>query len=83
MYIRGRIRFGNYFISLNYAILVCEYLSCKRIIIQSEFINHKIFYKKYNLTIESKSIFNHIENNSIIINIHFFFLILILLILEI
>jgi hypothetical protein len=73
LYLRGRIRFGNYFISLNNAILICEYLSCKRIIIQSEFINHKIFYQKYNLTIESNTTFNYIDNSSIIINIPFFF----------
>ena len=49
LYIEGNIRFGNYFISLiNNAILFCEFLNCKKIIIQNDFINHKIYYQKYN-----------------------------------
>jgi len=74
LYIKGRLRFGNYFISLNNAILFCEFLNCKKIIIQNEFINHKIYYQKYNLTIESNNISNSNNNDSIIINnIYLFF----------
>ena len=73
LYIKGHVRFGNYFICLNNAIIFCEFLSCKKIIIESEFINHQIFYQKYNLTIESNYSFNKIEINPLIINIAFFF----------
>ena len=73
LYIKGHRRFGNYFISLNNAILFCEFLNCRRIIIQNDFINHKIYYQKYNLTIESKYSFNSHDNDSIIINIYSFF----------
>jgi hypothetical protein len=76
----GKFRFGNYFVSLNNAIIFCEFLCCKRIIINNDFIKHKIFYKKYNLTIESSHSLNYIENDSLILNIKFFFFIVILLI---
>lgn len=76
----GKFRFGNYFVSLNNAIIFCEFLCCKRIIINNDFIKHKIFYKKYNLTIESSHSFHYIKNDSLILNIRFFFLNVILLI---
>ena len=56
LYINGISRFGNYLISLNNAIIFCELLNCKKIIIEKNkngFINDKIFYQKYNITIES------------------------------
>ena len=37
LYIKGNLRFGNYFISLNNAIIFCEVMSCKKIII----FNHR------------------------------------------
>ena len=49
LYMKGISRFGNYFISLNNAIIFCELFSCKRLIIENDFINHRIFYQKYNL----------------------------------
>ena len=55
LYIYGKRRFGNFIISLNKAIIFCEYLCCKRIIIQSSsniFIKNKIFYSKYNFIIQ-------------------------------
>jgi len=73
LYITGNMRFGNYFASLNNAIIFCEFLCCKRIIINNDFIKHKIFYKKYNITIESNHSFNYIEKDSININVNFFF----------
>ena len=73
LYIEGCIRFGNYFISLNNAIIFCEFLNCRRIIIQNDFIIHKIYYQKYNLTIEPNYKFNSFDNDSIIFNIYLFF----------
>jgi hypothetical protein len=51
LYIIGSYNFGNFIVSLNNAIIFCEFFHCKRIILQSNnntFINNKIFYKKYN-----------------------------------
>lgn len=76
----GYQRFGNYFVSLNNAIIFCELFCCKRIIINNDFIKDKIFYKEYNLTIEPNHSFNYFENDSLILNIGFFFFIVILLI---
>lgn len=75
LYINGIMRFGNYLISLNNAIIFCEIFNCKRIIIKNNntFINHPIFYLKYNLTIEPHQAFNNINNNSINLNLNFFF----------
>ena len=76
LYIKGNLRFGNYFISLNNAIIFCEVMSCKKIIIfnhRNSFINNKIFYQKYNITIEPNYLFNYIDNNSIIAKVEFFF----------
>lgn len=73
LYIIGHMRFGNYFIGLNNAIIFCEFLGCKRLIIKNEFINHKIFYQRYNLSIESNYSFNYTDKDSMIINIYFFF----------
>ena len=75
LYINSYMRFGNYIISLNNAIIFCEFLSCKRIIIghHKYLINHKIFYQKYNLTIESNYQFNYTDNNSMAIKSVFFF----------
>ena len=49
LYIRKEMRFGNYFVSLNNAIIFCEFLGCKRIIINSVFIKHNIFYPEYKI----------------------------------
>jgi len=58
LYIVGKYSFGNFIISINNAIIFCEFFHCKRIIIKSYkdiFINNTIFYTKYNLTIEHNS----------------------------
>ena len=74
LFIKDHLRFGNYYISLNNAIIFCEFLRCKTIIIENknEFINDKIVYKKYKLTIIPKHSFNNIDNNSMIVNARFF-----------
>ena len=66
LYIMGTYNFGNFIISINNAIIFCEFFHCKRIIIESYkkiLINNKIFYQKYNLTIDHNSI---ITNNILI-----------------
>ena len=73
LYIITNMRFGNYLVSLNNAIIFCEISGCKRIIINNDFIKHYIFYSKYNLTIEPKYSFNYIENDSMILSSGFFF----------
>ena len=76
LYIKGQARFGNFLICINNAIIFCEFLGCKRIIIEKNnnaFIKHKIFYKKYNFSIEPNQVFNYMDNNSLIINKWFFF----------
>ena len=76
LYIKGALRFGNYLISLNNAIIFCEVLGCKKIILEynrNGFINNKIFYEKYNIIIDSNCSFNFIDNNSIIVDVRFFF----------
>jgi len=76
LYIKGNSRFGNYFISLNNAIIYCEFLGCKKIIINNSnsiYIKKKIFYKKRNITIEPNQVYNPRENNSIVFNVYFFY----------
>ena len=53
-----------------------QYLNISKIIIlkkRNHFINKKIFYKKYNITIDSKYSFNKIDNNSVITKASFFY----------
>jgi len=73
--INGRSRFGNYFIALNKAIIFCEFFSCKKIIIvkKNDYIKGNIFYQKYNLTLEQNYSLNFIDNNSMLINLKFFY----------
>jgi hypothetical protein len=75
LYIIGSYNFGNFIVSLNNAIIFCEFFHCKRIILQSNnntFINNKIFYKKYNLIIEHNS--NFICNkNSLVEHLDFIY----------
>ena len=76
LFIKGNSRFGNYFISINNAIIYCEFLGCKKIIIEKNkniYINKAILYKKKNITIEPNQTFNSKENNSIIFNVYFFY----------
>jgi len=77
LFVKGMARFGNLFISINNAIIYCELLSCKKIIIEYSnkiYINRTIFYKKRNFTIQPNHTFNYIENNnSVIIDNYFLF----------
>ena len=74
IYVSGSVRFGNFLITINNAIIVCELLGCKKIVIQNSkkvFINHKIFYPKYNITIYPNKFFK--ERYSIMFNIGFLY----------
>ena len=74
IYVSGSVRFGNFLITINNAIIVCELLGCKKIVIQNSkkvFINHKIFYPKYNITIYPNQFFK--ERYSIMFNIGFLY----------
>lgn len=73
LFIEGKACFGNFFLSINNAIIYCEFLGCKKIIIDYNykfFINRTIFYKKRNFTIETNQTFDSREN--LVINIYFF-----------
>ena len=72
LYITGGLKFGNFLISLNNAIIFCELFHYKRIIIENNkfiFIKNKLFFPKYNLGIEP----NHTSNNSLNIDVNFFY----------
>ena len=76
LYIKGKLRFGNFFISINNAIIYCEILQCKKIIIENNnkiYLNSPIFYKKINFTIEPNQKLNYKNKNTLIIDVHFFF----------
>ena len=74
LYIKSLRRFGNFFISLNNAIILCEFLNCKRIVIEkNKFINNKLFYQKYKLTIDPNHSFNNSDNCSVTLHCDFFF----------
>ena len=75
LFINGQNRFGNFLISLNHAIIFCEFLCCKRIIIQTLpniYFKNKIFYRQYNLTIEPNNISTY-SKNSLIVNVGFLY----------
>jgi hypothetical protein len=75
LYIIGRMKFGNFMISINNAIIFCEFFHCKRIIIKSYkkiFINNKIVYQKHNLTIDHNSNITY-KNNSLKKSLFFFY----------
>ena len=77
LFIKGIARFGNLFISLNNAIIYCELISCKKIIVEYSsiiYINQPIFCKKRNFTIEPNQSFNYKgKTNSVILDVYFFF----------
>ena len=77
LFIKGKARFGNFFISINNAIIYCEILHCRKIIIEYNnkiYLNNPIFYKKINFTIEPNQKFNDRDKNSVILDIYFFFI---------
>lgn len=76
LFIRGKSRFGNFFQSINNAIIYCEILNCKKIIIENNnnlYINKTIFYKKSCFTIEPNQTFNFRDKYSIILNVYYYF----------
>jgi len=76
LFINDTTRFGNYFISVNNAIIYCEFLGCKRIIIEFNnniYIKNKIFLKENNITIEPKETLYSKGNNSITLRARFFY----------
>jgi hypothetical protein len=75
LFINGNSRFGNFFISVNNAIIYCEILRCKKIIIENNnniYMNKIIYHKQSNFTIEPNQTFNFNDKHSIIININYF-----------
>jgi hypothetical protein len=75
LYIIGRLNFGNFIISVNNAIIFCEFFHCKRIIINSYkniFINNKIVYLKDNLNIDHNSNITY-NNYSLKKSVSFFY----------
>ena len=76
IFIIGKANFGNYFISINNAIIYCEFLGCKNIIMENNkniYINRTIFYNKSKITIKPNQQLKYIDNNSVILNVFFFF----------
>ena len=76
LYIKGSARLGNFFVCINNAMIFCELFGCKKIIIENNniiFINHSIFYQKYNFTIEPNQTINCIANNCLILTNWIFF----------
>jgi hypothetical protein len=76
LFLRKKGRFGNFFISINNAIIYCEFLCCQKIIVEylnEIFINNTIQYKKYNLTIEPNKTINFKDKNMVILPHGFFF----------
>ena len=72
LYITGGLKFGNFLIAINNAIIFCELFCYKRIIIENNkgiFLKNKLFFPKYNLTIEP----NHTIYNSLNLDANFFF----------
>jgi len=78
LFIKNKIRFGNYFICLNNAIVYCEFLGCKKIILEYNriiYINSTTFYKNnnINITIETNQTFNSSDNNAVSLEANYIF----------
>ena len=78
LFLKNKIRFGNYFISINNAIVYCEFLGCKKIILEYNrkiYINNTTFYKNnnINITIETNNTFNSNDNNAVSLDVNFTF----------
>ena len=76
IYLKGKLRFGNFLVTLNNAIFFCEILGCKKILIENYndlYIKNKIYNKKYNMTIEPIYLNKYLIKKSIILPTNFFF----------
>ena len=78
LFIRNKARFGNFFISINNAIVYCEFLGCNKIILEYNrniYINSTSFYKNNNINIiiETNQTFNSSDNNIIILDVFYTF----------
>ena len=71
LFIKGAAQLGNFFVCINNAIIFCELLGCKKLIIEKN--NNSIFYKKYNFTIEPNHAINCLDNNCMILRNWFFY----------
>ena len=77
LFIKGELRFGNFFISVNNAIVYCEILGCKKIIMEYNnniYINNTTLCKKSNITIEPNQTIYSKDNNTVILDAKFIFL---------
>ena len=55
LFLRDKIRTGNFLISVNNALIFCEFVGCKKLIIEYNkniFINHPIITQNYCISIE-------------------------------
>ena len=69
IFLSQHFRFGNQIILINKIIFYCEIIRCKRIILDKNwnwFIKNKIFYIKYNMTIDLGEISNYNNSNTLI-----------------
>ena len=79
LYLMGKMRFGNFIISLNNAIIICEIIDCKHIIIKKSnrlYIKNKIILNKLNISIEPNNNYNNFilqKNNILSFNAKFFY----------
>lgn len=76
LYLTGKQHFGNFLISLNNAISICEIEGCKKIFIQYNnfiYINHTILNQKYQMSIEPGYYGKDYINQTIKMPIYFFF----------
>ena len=67
--LRGvEVNFGNCFATLNIAIFSCEILLCKKLVVDSSkcLLEHQIYYKEYNMTIEYVEKINNCEEYGVV-----------------
>ena len=69
IFLSQKFRFGNQIILINKIIFYCEIIKCKKIILDKNwnwFIKNKIYYKKYNISIDLGEISNYNISNTLI-----------------
>lgn len=65
-----KCKFGNCIIYINKLIFYCEILGCNKIILNKDinwFLKNKIYYQKYNMTIEVDNINKYNKSNSLLL----------------